>query len=64
MKIGVVVVALAYVLHMARASPLLSISTVPGTQKYVDTDGRQRIFHGLNVVYKSFPFLPITVESI
>ena len=49
--------------HIARAA-LLPISVVPGTPKFVDSDGRQRIFHGLNVVYKSFPFLPIQVCGV
>lgn len=29
---------------------------------FVDEDGRHRIFHGVNVVYKSFPWIPKTNE--
>ena len=32
------------------------------TNKIVDTQGRQRFFHGTNVVYKTDPFIPITTH--
>ena len=31
-----------------------------GTNKIVDQSGRERYFHGANVVYKTDPFIPIT----
>lgn len=36
----------------------LFISVDPKTQHYVDTLGRVRLFHGVNVVYKPFPYVP------
>merc|ERR1719201_2363786 len=32
------------------------------TNRIVDSVGRQRIFHGSNVVYKTTPFIPITTK--
>lgn len=31
----------------------------PVTKRFIDTSGRERYFHGLNVVYKSAPYLPL-----
>ena len=28
------------------------------TNSLVDADGRERLFHGTNIVYKGFPYLP------
>lgn len=30
----------------------------PSTNSLVDADGRERLFHGTNIVYKGFPYLP------
>ena len=31
----------------------------PHTKRFIDVYGRERYFHGLNVVYKSWPYLPM-----
>jgi hypothetical protein len=31
--------------------------------KIIDEFGRERIYHGMNVVYKSAPYVPLTGES-
>lgn len=36
------------------------ITVDTSTRALVDSYGRQRLFHGVNVVYKSFPYFPIT----
>jgi len=36
------------------------ISVNPDTQTFVDNAGRERFFHGTNVVYKHFPYHPET----
>lgn len=30
----------------------------PDTSKFVDEHGRERFFHGVNIVYKSAPYIP------
>jgi endoglycosylceramidase len=35
----------------------------PKTQLFVDEDGLEHIFHGVNVVYKPFPFYPPNLDS-
>ena len=47
--------------HRAPGSSLLqqsAYSVNPHTQRIVDQHGRERYFHGANVVEKSFPFIP------
>ena len=34
----------------------------PSTNRIVDSYGRERIFHGDNVVMKTSPFIPITTH--
>ena len=34
------------------------VTLQPDTLQLIDDDGRQVIFHGVNVVYKTFPYLP------
>lgn len=36
------------------------LSSDPATQRLVDDAGRERYFHGVNVVYKAPPYVPIT----
>jgi hypothetical protein len=45
-----------------QASPLPGgfISVDPTTSRLRDQDGRERIFHGTNVVYKAPPYIPQT----
>ena len=70
------ILVLASLVATAAAQPLLPITVKagylsvcchglmpcqPGTGKFFDSAGRQRIFHGLNVVVKQPPYLPVTV---
>ena len=36
-----------------------TFATGPADWRYVDGFGRERLFHGLNVVYKSAPYIPL-----
>ena len=44
---------------LAFASP---ITVDPDTHMFVDAHGRERFFHGLNVVQKKFPWYPLYTE--
>lgn len=55
----VLAIVLAFNVYVALGrGGLLSVNT--NSQRIVDQDGRERIFHGTNVVYKSPPYYPIT----
>ena len=55
MKLGLAVVLLAVVAPAVWAF----IALDPSTLQFIDEFGRERYYHGMNVVYKSPPYLPV-----
>ncbi|XP_028411016.1 endoglycoceramidase-like [Dendronephthya gigantea] len=53
-----IVLVLAFIIHVQ--ADLLQISVDPGTQRLVDTLGREILIHGTNIVIKKFPWHPET----
>ncbi|EDO44690.1 predicted protein [Nematostella vectensis] len=49
---------LLLILAVYSSAELQPISVDPATQRFVDPDGRERFFHGSNVVVKHFPWHP------
>jgi hypothetical protein len=50
---------LLFALLCAPTAVLSIIKVDPNTLQFVDEHGRERFYHGLNVVYKSPPYLPV-----
>mmetsp|Transcript_6483 Transcript_6483/g.19660 ORF Transcript_6483/g.19660 Transcript_6483/m.19660 type:complete len:534 (-) Transcript_6483:205-1806(-) len=58
LKLAAVAVCGTLALSPARASSPEAIRVDPSTGHYVDSHGRTRLFHGVNVVYKIPPWYP------
>ena len=56
----VIVIFLSSIINLTRCSAKFSVN--PDTNRIIDNDGRERIFHGDNVVMKTSPFIPITTH--
>lgn len=54
----VVVLTLALISLTAGQSKIMHLD--PETRRFVDEHGRERYFHGTNVVFKGTPWIPIT----
>ncbi|KAI6652273.1 endoglycoceramidase-like [Oopsacas minuta] len=51
---------LTTLLHVTTASTTTdNIRIEPSTSRFIDQYGRERIFHGINAVYKRAPYLPV-----
>lgn len=57
-SLALILVRCSYTAGFAEALPLDTIRVDPSSGHYVDSHGRARIFHGMNVVYKREPWYP------
>lgn len=54
------IVVLAFLMHLISADSSKIIHLDKDTRRFLDEHGRERIFHGTNVVFKGTPWIPIT----
>lgn len=61
---GQVTIQITFVLVLATicASTATKFSVDTEKNRIIDGQGRERIFHGTNVVFKTTPFIPITTH--